>query len=105
MGQRRPCAPIKLIADDWMTDEGQMDPNLMRASGLDRNFKQRAGPKLLDNAKMRHRWPPCPLHGHALPVLGVAANRRVNRRLFIPNGTENKGKIGLLDRTALPLSD
>jgi hypothetical protein len=82
---RRPRAPIQLIAGDWMTDEGQMDPNLVRASGLDRDLEQRAVPKSLDNAKMRHRWPPGPHHGHALSVLRVAANRRVDRGLFIPN--------------------
>jgi hypothetical protein len=32
---RQPCSPIELVTDNRVTDEGQVDPNLMRAPGLD----------------------------------------------------------------------
>jgi hypothetical protein len=31
---RQSRSPIELIPDDWMADEGQMHPNLVRAPGL-----------------------------------------------------------------------
>ena len=85
MRVRRSRSPIDLIADDWVADEGQMDPNLMRAAGLDRDFEQCGVRKSLDNVETRHRWPPRPHNGHPLPVLGVATNRRVDGRLLVHN--------------------
>jgi hypothetical protein len=79
----QPRSSIELIPDDWMADEGQMHANLMRASGLDRNLEQCGVGKSLDNVEMRHRWSPGTHNGHPLPVLGVAANGRVDDRLPI----------------------
>ena len=45
-------SPIHPIAHDRMPDEGQMDPNLVRAPGFDRNLEQRGVRKSLDNAEI-----------------------------------------------------
>src|SRR5918997_5963737 len=94
---RRSRSPIELIPDDWMTDEGQMHPNLMRPPGLDRNLEQRGVRKSLDDAEMRHSWPARPHDGHSLPVLGITTDRCVDGRFFVLERTRDQGKIGLFN--------
>jgi len=75
--------PVQLVAKDWMADEGKMYPNLVRATGFDRELEQCGIRKSLDNAETRYCRPTRPQYGHALPVLGIAADRRVNCRLLV----------------------
>jgi hypothetical protein len=69
---------IDLIPKDWMADEGKMDSNLVRATGLDRDLEQCGDRKSLDDAEPCYRRPPRPQYSHTLPVLGIAADRSVN---------------------------
>jgi hypothetical protein len=57
-GFRQPRPAIKLVSDDRMANKRQMDANLVRAPGLDRNFEQCGARKSLDDTETRHRWPP-----------------------------------------------
>jgi len=76
-------SPVQLIAKNWMADEGEMDPNLVGATGFDREFEQCGIRKSLDNAETCYRGSPRPQNGHSLPVLGITPNRRVNCRLLV----------------------
>jgi hypothetical protein len=47
-------ATVDVITDDGMTDEREMDPDLMRTAGLDRDLEERSVLKSLDYSKMSH---------------------------------------------------
>jgi hypothetical protein len=51
---------IDAVTDDRMSNESQMDPDLVCASGFDRDFKQRGIRKALDDTEVRHRRPSRP---------------------------------------------
>src|SRR5215213_4260790 len=99
----RTLLPVQRVSNNRMADEGQVDPNLVGATGFDGNLEQRHVRKSLDNVETRYRRAPGPQYGHPLPVLGIAPDRRVDRGLLIGDRTGNQGKIGLRDGTVFPL--
>src|SRR5215204_3199903 len=70
---------IDAVTYNRMSDERKMDPDLVCASGFDRNLEQRGVRKSLDHTKMSHRWPARANDRHPLSVLRVATNRCVDR--------------------------
>src|SRR5215471_9034236 len=73
-------AAVQGIADDWMADCAQMDADLMRASGMNRDVRQREDDaELLGLDDARDRFAAAPgLRRHLLPVARVASDRLVD---------------------------
>src|SRR6266850_5515565 len=73
-------AAVQRIADDGMANRAEVDANLVRASGVNRDVRQRQDDaELLGLHDSRYRLPAPPCFGrHLLAVDWIAADRRVD---------------------------
>ncbi len=80
---RRPArnheaAPVDRIADQRVTGVRQVQPDLVRAPGLERHAHPGMASVALDHAVMRHGLAPARAHGHAQAIHRVPIDRRVH---------------------------
>src|SRR5262245_42707361 len=73
-------ASVQWIANDRMADGAQVDPNLVRAAGLDGDMDQcERAAEMLRACDSRHRFARAPRPGgHFLAVHEIAADRRID---------------------------
>jgi hypothetical protein len=75
----------------------QMDPDLVRASGLKSHGKQIGCDESLEAPDMCHRWSPIRDDGHAFPILWMAPHRSVNRHMVSLDPTPARREISATD--------
>src|SRR5687767_11429689 len=94
---------VQAVADDWVSDGAQVDPDLMRAPGLNRNLAERETGK-----RMRPRDPRDRMarvlrpRRHLLTLHGVPANGRVDPSPRLDDAPD-EGDVFLLDLAIVEL--
>ena len=94
---------VNRIADQSMTDRGQVDANLMGAPCFQTACQQRPVCAVFDHGVMRRCRLAIGRNRHALAIPGVASNRCFDRAVVI-NDTVDNGGIGPADRSRLHLA-
>ena len=97
-------ATVRRVADDRVANRAQVDANLMRSAGGDRDVQQRDAPQVLRLGDTRDRAPRTPCAGgHLLPVAGVASDRLVDAASGLDDAPDERD-VFLLDLAVVELT-
>lgn len=92
------------IADDGMTESGEMDSQLMGPSGLRHQSHVRRLSALGNHFVLRHRRPSPTADRHAFAMHGISADRRIERSSFLAKSSPDQGDVALVNLAATKLS-
>ena len=103
-GNQRGTAPVDRVAQYWVLDVGQMDADLVRAPGSQRDLEQGVAAGNAQPDELRDRLPAAGHHHHPLPVLDVAADGRLDPRRRIGHLTHHDRPVATRHHPLLQLA-
>ena len=94
MGDRpRLRRSVEGVTQHRVANHGKVDPNLVRAAGLDRHVEQGCTLESMAHGEMADRILSRPYRCHPQSVRGIPADRSVDRGLFFIKDARHQGQV------------